>query len=53
MKIEIAGFINRKRILGIFLGSKGISNYSLSSEEVQLRRLTCYEVLNGCFAVQG
>ena len=34
MKIEIAGFIKRKRILGIFLGSKGNSNYSLSSEAV-------------------
>ena len=34
MKIEIAGIYDRKRILGIFLGVKGNSKYSLSSEEV-------------------
>ena len=33
-KWKSRGFIDRKRILGIFLGSKGNSNYSLSSEEV-------------------
>ena len=41
MKIENRGDLltaqagpDRKRILGIFLGIKGNSNYSLSSEEV-------------------
>ena len=34
MKIENAGIITRKRILGIFLGSKGNSYYSLSAKEV-------------------
>ena len=33
-KSKSRGFIDRKRILGIFLGIKGNSNYSLSSEEV-------------------
>ena len=34
MKIEMGGFIDRKRTLGIFLGIEGKSNYSPSSEEV-------------------
>ena len=33
-KSKSRGFTDRKRILGIFLGIKGNSNYSLSSEEV-------------------
>ena len=41
MEIEIAGIITRKRTLGIFLGSKGNSYYSLSAEEVCGACLQC------------